>query len=176
MKYLLILNLLVVLVACETEKNKQDTRQLRQELKAAWEKSETYTMVIVDQMPEELFRYKTTDSTMTYTEQWRHCAIYTCGQLAGRFDLVNPYIGKKPTVNMSKDSVLAELRKMYAFVQKTIDQLPDEKLLGSVEFAKDTIPGWRLIYAMENHIIHHRGQCIVYLRLNGIKPKGYYGW
>jgi uncharacterized damage-inducible protein DinB len=29
---------------------------------------------------------------------------------------------------------------------------------------------------MENHIIHHRGQAIVYLRLNGVKPKGYFGW
>ncbi|MCU0354066.1 MAG: DinB family protein [Cytophagales bacterium] len=29
---------------------------------------------------------------------------------------------------------------------------------------------------MENHIIHHRGQAIVYLRLKGIRPEGYVGW
>ncbi|RZM10040.1 MAG: DinB family protein, partial [Pedobacter sp.] len=30
--------------------------------------------------------------------------------------------------------------------------------------------------AMDNHIIHHRGQCMVYLRMNGITPEGYLGW
>lgn len=77
---------------------------------------------------------------------------------------------------MPKERVIRELKTMYAFVRKTIDELSTEKLSTECDFAGETIPVWRLFYALENHIIHHRGQCIVYLRLNGVTPKGYYGW
>ncbi|MFM8912568.1 MAG: DinB family protein [Flammeovirgaceae bacterium] len=153
-----------------------DTTMLRAELKEAWQKSQEYTMTIANQMPAEYYSFEAADSVMTYAEQWRHCAIYTCGQLAGRFDMENPYAKSKPAVDLPKDSVIAHLKKMYAFVNNAIETVPDEKLMGLVDFSKGQIPGWRLFYAMENHIIHHRGQCIIYLRLKGIKPKGYYGW
>ena len=65
---------------------------------------------------------------------------------------------------------------MYTYVRQSIEELTSEQLLAKCEFAGDAIPVWRLFYAMENHIIHHRGQCVVYLRLNGAIPKGYYGW
>lgn len=77
---------------------------------------------------------------------------------------------------MPKDNIIQELKNMYTFIRQAIEELTDEKLLGVCDFAGDTIPVWRLLYALENHIIHHRGQCVVYLRLNGVKPKGFYGW
>lgn len=113
---------------------------------------------------------------MSFAEQWRHCVVYTCGQLAGRSGMVNPYADIKLPVQMTKEHVIEEMENMYRWVRKTIQDLTDEKLLSNCEFAGDTIPIWRLFYAMENHIIHHRGQCVVYLRLNGVVPKGYYGW
>jgi hypothetical protein len=152
---------------------------LRVELRAAWKRSEDFTRQIVEQMPPEYFQFKYTDDAMTFAEQWRHCCIYTCGQLASNLDLNdNPYSNplNKPRVDLSKAETLSELDKMYRYVDSTIVRLPAEKLLAEVDFAKDRIPAWRLFYAMENHIIHHRGQCVVYLRLNGIKPIGYYGW
>ncbi len=65
---------------------------------------------------------------------------------------------------------------MYAFIRQSIQNLSKDELLLDCDFAGDTIPVWRLFYALENHIIHHRGQCVVYLRLKGVIPKGYYGW
>lgn len=149
---------------------------LRQELQAAWNRSETMTLTNVEQMPPEFFAFKYTDEAMTFSEQWRHCVIYTCGQLAGRTGVENPYEDINLPVQMPKADVIKELKNMYAFVQKSVEELSDEKLLMDCEFAGDTIPIWRLFYALENHIIHHRGQCVVYLRLNGITPKGFYGW
>ncbi|MEM8896967.1 MAG: DinB family protein [Bacteroidota bacterium] len=151
-------------------------KKLREELKAAWLRSETMTLTNVEQMPAESFLFKYTEEAMTFAEQWRHCVMYTCGQLAGRADIPNPYENVKLPVQMPKADVIKELKNMYAFVRQTIESLPEETLLADCDFAGDTIPIWRLIYALENHIIHHRGQCVVYLRLNGIKPKGFYGW
>lgn len=149
---------------------------LRQKLKEAWSRSEIMTMTNVKQMPPEFFTFKYTNEAMTFAEQWRHCVVYTCGQIAGRTGLKNPYENVKLPVQMTKDHVIKELEKMYMFVRQSIEGLPDEKLLSPCDFAGDSIPTWRLFYAMENHIIHHRGQCVVYLRLNGVVPKGYYGW
>ena len=150
--------------------------QLREELLEAWHQSEKMTMTNVGQMPNEHFTFKYTDEAMTFSEQWRHCVIYTCGQLAGRAGIKNPYENIKLPVQMPKEDVIKELKNMYNHVRKSIVELSDEKLFSNCEFSGKTIPVWRLFYAMENHIIHHRGQCIVYLRLNGIAPKGYYGW
>lgn len=154
----------------------ESIRELRRALKAAWSRSETMTMVNVEQMPAEFFTFKYTDEAMTFTEQWRHCVIYTCGQLAARTQLENPYEGIKLPVQMPKADIIIELKKMYAYIQASIDKLSGQMLRSDCDFAGETIPVWRLFYALENHIIHHRGQCIVYLRLKGIKPKGYYGW
>ncbi|NRB50250.1 MAG: DinB family protein [Saprospiraceae bacterium] len=165
------------LASLEVGSEKEGSMQLlRQELKAAWLRSETMTLANVEQMPPAYFTFKYTKEAMSFSEQWRHCVIYTCGQLAGRTGVKNPYKNIKLPVQMPKEDIIEELKKMYTFVRKTIDEIADEKLLEQCDFAGDTIPIWRLIYALENHIIHHRGQCIVYLRLKGIKPKGFYGW
>ena len=90
----------------------------------------------------------------------------------------NPYEdkSKRPPVELNKEEVIAELNRMYTYVFKVIKNLPEKELYEPIDFAGDTITGWRLIYAMENHIIHHRGQCVVYLRLKGVTPNGYLGW
>lgn len=149
---------------------------LRQELKSAWIRSETMTLKNVGQMPPDFFTFKYTKEAMSFAEQWRHCVIYTCNQIANNTDLKNPYEDLKLPVQMPKGDIIQELKKMYAFIRTSIEELSDEKLLASCKFAGDNIPVWRLFYALENHIIHHRGQCVVYLRLNGVVPKGYYGW
>ncbi len=158
---------------------KTDTKAMRTDLLKAWARSETQTLTTAQQMPAEFYQFQAADSTMTFAEQWRHCAIYTCGQLAANLELTdNPYAVKdeRPRVDLSKEEAIVELKRMYAYVRKVIETVPDEKLLTKVDFAKDQIYGWQLLYAVENHIIHHRGQCVVYLRLKGIKPVGYYGW
>jgi len=156
--------------------NRADVARLRRELADAWRQSEKYSLVIAEQMPAEYYFFRSTDSTMTFSEQWRHCMIYTCNQLSGRLDVDNPYKGKKPPVQMPKEQILSELKMFYAHVQRSIETLPVPKLYEMTTLPDGDIPGWRLFYALENHIIHHRGQCIVYLRLKGIHPKGYFGW
>jgi len=152
------------------------TQLLREELRAAWLRSEKMTLTNVEQMPPEFFTFKYTDEAMTFSEQWRHCVIYTCGQLSAEAGVENPYKDIKLPYQMPKERIIAELKNMYSIVRKAIEELSAEQLLADCAFARDTIPVWRLLYALENHIIHHRGQCVVYLRLNGVKPKGFYGW
>ncbi|MEM6525308.1 MAG: DinB family protein [Bacteroidota bacterium] len=163
------------LEACNSD-NQEETDQLKRELISAWERSKTMTLTNVEQMPPEMFTFKYTNEAMTFSEQWRHCVVYTCGQIAAHTRIKNPYETIKLPVQMSKEDVVKELKNMYSFIQQSIKRLTKGELLQDCDFAGDTIPIWRLFYALENHIIHHRGQCVVYLRLNGVIPKGYYGW
>lgn len=168
---------LTKLATSKNESSKDDSvKALRQELTDAWLRSETMTLKNVEQMPPEFFTFKYTDEAMTFAEQWRHCVVYTCGQLAYRAGIENPYEDVKLPVQMPKEDVIKELKNMYNFVRNAIQEVSNETLFSDSDFAGDTIPLWRLFYALENHIIHHRGQCVVYLRLNGVVPKGFYGW
>ncbi|HAA14652.1 MAG TPA: hypothetical protein DCE41_24385 [Cytophagales bacterium] len=161
--------------ACDTTEP-QEVDSLKEDLTAAWLRSETITLTSMEQMPPESYTWKYTEEAMTFSEQWRHCVIFTCGQLAVRTGLTNPYKEVKLPYQMPKEEVIGEIKNMYAFIRQSIQELSLEKLYSMCEFAGDNIPVWRLLYALESHIVHHRGQCVVYLRLNGVIPKGFYGW
>lgn len=152
------------------------TAELRQELIEAFNVSEKYSLKICGQMPAEFYQFKATDSVMTFAEQWRHCVIFSINQIGGRTGVASPLKERKLPKVMSKEQVITEVKAMYAFIRKTIEELPEAKLYEKTAFSNGDMPMWRLIYAVENHIIHHRGQVIVYLRLKNIVPEGYVGW
>ncbi|WP_460938627.1 DinB family protein [Spirosoma humi] len=153
-----------------------EAQRIRLDLLDAWAMSEKMTLLTAGQMPADSFEFKYTAEAMTFAEQWRHCCQFTVSQLAGRLGVADPYRTRQLLPVMTKMQVMDELRTMYAFVKQTIREVPDDTLLRRDDFMGSQLPNWRLIYAMENHIIHHRGQCMVYLRLKGITPEGYLGW
>ena len=153
-----------------------ETQRIRRELLEAWAMSEKMTLITAGQMPADSFDFRYTPEAMTFAEQWRHGCQFTVSQLAGRLNVSNPYQTRELPKVMTKQQVMDELKSMYAFVRQTITTVPDAKLLETDDYLGDKIPNWRLLYAMENHLIHHRGQCMVYLRLKGVAPEGYMGW
>lgn len=153
-----------------------EAQRIRLELADAWRMSEKTTLGTIGQMPADLFDFKYTPEAMTFAEQWRHCCLFTVMQLSGRLGVPNPYEKQKLPKVMTKEQVLDEVKKLYSHVQDVIQTVSDDKLFAGTEFGEGKVPGWRLLYAMENHIIHHRGQCMVYLRLKGVTPEGYVGW
>lgn len=154
-----------------------EAQRVRQELLEAWAVSERITLITAGQMPAELYDFKYTPQAMSFAEQWRHCCQFTTTLLAERLGIDDPYKnGRDLAKAVTKQQVLDEVKALYAFMRQTIKTIPDEKLFEQAEFVGGKIPNWRYLYAMENHIIHHRGQCMVYLRLNGVTPEGYLGW
>ena len=153
-----------------------EARRVRQELLMAWKMSEKMTLVTASQMPAGQYDFRYTPDAMTYAGQWKHCCQFTVSQLAARLNIADPYTANPQTDKTTKADIQAELKTMYAWVRKAIETTPDAALFASSEFLGDTLPTWRMFYAMENHIIHHRGQCMVYLRLKGVTPEGYVGW
>ena len=153
-----------------------EPQRIRRELLEAWAMSEKTTLITAAHMPDDGFDFKYTPEAMTYAEQWKHCCQFTVSQVSARLDVANPYHTRELPKVMTRPQVLAELKTMYSFVRHTISTVPDAKLLEQDDYLGSRLPNWRLLYALENHIIHHRGQCMVYLRLKGVTPEGYLGW
>ncbi|TAE21954.1 MAG: DinB family protein [Cytophagales bacterium] len=153
-----------------------EAQRVRQELLAAWKMSEKMSLVTASQMPAEHYGFKYASDAFTYARQWKHCCDFTINQLASRLSIANPYGNNNEPEKMDKAAIQAEVKMMYAWVRKAIETTPDAALFANSEYLGDDIPTWRLFYAMENHIIHHRGQCMVYLRMKGVTPEGYIGW
>lgn len=150
--------------------------KLQTDIIETWQKSKTMTLSIIEQMPDENFGFKYTSEAMSFAEQFRHCAVYTYGQMASRLNQKNPFEKGKPAVKLNKIETIKITTQLYDTIIGWAKNMSQEELLKMTDFSGEPIPAWRLFNAMENHIIHHRGQAIVYLRLNGITPKAYYGW
>ena len=154
-----------------------EAQRVRRELLEAWARSETLTLITATQMPAESYEFKYTPEAMTFAEQWRHCCQFTTTLLAERLGIDDPYKnGRDLSKAVTKQQVLDEIKALYGCMRQTITTIPDAKLFEQAEFVGGKIPNWRYLYAMDNHIIHHRGQCMVYLRMNGVTPQGYLGW
>jgi uncharacterized damage-inducible protein DinB len=151
---------------------------IRNDLKISFKNSEKYTITIFNQMPEDKLEWKYTPESMSFRTQFVHCITFTASQLAGRLNIKNPYEGRKNEfwAALTKTQLEAELHEFYNWLNKSAEDLTDETLLKKETFVGGDLPNWKIMMAMENHIIHHRGQAICYLRLNGITPVGYIGW
>ncbi len=152
----------------------------REEFLTAWKSSEKYTLELYGQMPEKLMDWKYTPESFSWRTQFVHCIIFNSAQLAMRLGIEDPY--EAVTMKggywskLSKAKLEKELKGFYEWVRKVVSDTPGEKLSEMTSFGSEDIPLWRLFYALENHIIHHRGQAVCYLRLNGITPIGFVGW
>lgn len=157
-------------------RTKKELQTFKQEFGAAWQRSRDYTLTVFNQMPEEHLDFQYTPESMSFRTQFVHCITFTAMQLAGRLEIPNPYETKKDWAKLTKAQLSDEIKGFYAWVEKVAGEVSPERLAKEEGFAGGKLQVWQFFYAMENHIIHHRGQAICYVRLKGITPEGYVGW
>jgi uncharacterized damage-inducible protein DinB len=80
----------------------------------------------------------------------------------------------KPTA-FDKANVLKLLNTSYDFVIAALDKLDHQRMQQSFDSPAGggKMTGMELYLLAVDHTAHHRGQCIVYLRMKGIKPATY---
>ncbi|WP_114750708.1 DinB family protein [Pleomorphovibrio marinus] len=77
---------------------------------------------------------------------------------------------------MDKEGTIHEVHRMYDFLEEVLESKSNEEMEETIDFGGEEMPVWRLFDIVENHSIHHRGYSLVYMRMNGVAPKGYLGW
>lgn len=141
------------------------------------------TKKILERVPEDKWDWKPHDKSMAVGRLASHLAELP-GFLHGiltidDFDFTKGHY--KPSLAKTPGELMAVFQEKLDEVVQTLQDTPDEKLhanftLRNGEHVLATIPRIAAIRSMAmNHIIHHRGQLSVYLRLLDVPVPGMYG-
>ncbi len=135
-----------------------------------WKKSKEYTLAIAEQMPAGDYTFKPNPEEMSFGEQMAHIANangYFFSLLSG---------GKSPIgkpANYEKDTVIALLNQSFDYAIKAVETATPAQMAKTYKSPDGNMTGTEIVYFGLDHTTHHRGQCVVYLRVKGIKPADY---
>jgi uncharacterized damage-inducible protein DinB len=139
----------------------------------------------LERIPEDKLAWKPHEKSMLLGRLAGHLAelpgFGTTALTTDAFDLASRSPDRKPLVAESQKHVLAEFDKNVARVREAIAATSDEDWskswtlsLGGKKIYSGTRMG-ALRSMVMNHIIHHRAQLGVYLRLNNVPVPSIYG-
>ncbi len=139
--------------------------------------SRAYTLECAQTMPEAKYFFRPVPEERTFGQQMVHVAESWRGIYEMFID------GKEASVTLSeagqelvksKGDVLAQLRDSFDFVDRAVARLSDAALEVRVQFIDNReVVRRRVLEFMLDHTTHHRAQCVVYMRINGVRPPVY---
>lgn len=133
---------------------------MKEQLLKALENSKGYTLEIAEAMPEKAYGFKLAENVWNFGQLLQHIA-YGIHWWEENYIKGNEIGWDPPTTQGTKKQVKKVLEQRYSALQETISHLPPDKI---------KING---LFATLDHITHHRGQAVTYLRCQGIVPPEY---
>ncbi|MFC1574346.1 DinB family protein [Candidatus Latescibacterota bacterium] len=135
-----------------------------------WKTTRDYTLETLDAMPAEKFDFKPTSVQMTFGKQFTHTGStnsYLFGVTKNKPRIPEPE-------DTGKESARDYLVKTFDHCTEILMEMTGQDLANKDFKPK---PNWLADDSVRDillrayvHVAHHRGQAIVYLRLNDIKP------
>ncbi len=142
-----------------------------------WNNSKEYLIKMAELMPEDQYDYKPTEREMSFKDQ----LVHICGNMLWlsttyfsneEFDR-KAYKENPPT---SKKEVIELLNTSFTKTYNSVKNSEEKDLESVVDFFAGPKSKLQILNLLQDHVTHHRGQLIVYLNLNDIKPPKYVGW
>lgn len=146
---------------------------IKTQLVKDWERAKAYTNDYLTTMPANKYSARAVDSIRSFAEQMLHLAAGTIGLSANGTGATRIFPGynmeKSPTAQ-NKDSVTYYVNASYDFAINSIKNMDASKLMEHV--VRGPYDETKLAWIMKafEHQTHHRGQCTIYIRLQGIRP------
>ncbi|MBV1922678.1 MAG: DinB family protein [Flavobacteriaceae bacterium] len=140
-----------------------------------WENSKNYLLEIAEIMPDSLYNFKPTERQMSFKKQLLHIKA-NMDWLSTSYFTTEVYKKPKDSISISKNELIELLKNKFDAVSEIIKNTPSEELKTTVEFFAGPKSKLQILNLLQDHLTHHRGQLIVYLNLNNIKPPNYSGW
>jgi uncharacterized damage-inducible protein DinB len=146
-----------------------------EDYKLKWKNATEYTLEFAQAMPEDQYGYKPVPAEMSYREQLKHIAAnmvwLSSSYLKGKHTAIDP-----TKAGDSKKEIIGMLNQAFTYAKETVDALKEKDLNESVDFFAGIMTRRRILLLMTDHVTHHRGQLVVYLRMNNVVPPSYRGW
>jgi uncharacterized damage-inducible protein DinB len=137
---------------------------------------------VIERVPEDKFAYKPHDKSMTMGALASHIAdMPSWATVSIAQDSLDMASGFKPFQAASSAELLAVFDQNVAAARAAIAGVNDETLMKNWSLKRGeqtlmTMPKIAVVRSfMLNHVIHHRGQLSVYLRLNNVPVPSIYG-
>ena len=168
-----IVNLILISVLILTNLNAQNDVNSAFLLK--WENSKNYLLEIAEIMPEDTYNYKPTEQQMSFQEQLLHIRENMVWLSETYFTSTN-FIKSEKITPKTKTEIINELEIAFNRVSTIVKTISLDDLTTEVNFFAGPKSKLQILNLLQDHVTHHRGQLIVYLNLNEIKPPKYSGW
>lgn len=140
-----------------------------------WTNGLKYTEDVMNILPDSLWNYKPVKEEMSFREQVLHIS-------QNMYWLSSSYLNGENVGLKIKDEgqsiqeIKAQYQEIAKYTLRVLRNLKENELTERVNFFAGNLTRWQIFELMHDHHTHHRGQIIVYLRLNGLKPPKYIGW
>ena len=140
-----------------------------------WENSKNYLLGIAKAMPEDTYNYKPTERQMSFHEQLVHIRGNMVW-LSETYFVSTDFIKSEKVTPKTKMALINELEIAFNNVATLINKVSLDDLSTEVEFFAGPKSKLQILNLLQDHVTHHRGQLVVYLNLNEIKPPSFIGW
>lgn len=155
--------MMAAMLLCPTLALAQAASPVSADLAKDWADQKARMVALAEAMPADKYEFKATPEQRTYGEQLLHLA-----QGHVRFLKAVDPAGKVPAPSLGeahdRDSVIKAVSAAYDYGQKVIEGGGDLAEKGGERTRA------RAVWAAMLNAMNHYGQCVVYLRLNGIVP------
>jgi uncharacterized damage-inducible protein DinB len=141
------------------------------------EQSRKYLLMVAETMPEELYDFKASPESLSFAENLLHIGYaldwHSQSLLGGResrdwnTDLVYKVSRK------SKAEMIAVVDETFDAAIALIQKFEPEDLTDHLDYFGLDRSKRQIFLLLTDHITHHRGQMLVYMRLNGLTPPRY---
>lgn len=151
------------------------------DLSTKWQNARKYSLKVAELMPESDFGFKPVADEMTFGAQLIHSAgnmiwLSSTHLTAQKPPFIVGDLEKLKPAEMSKRELITILAKSFDYALDAIQHIDPKTLDEQVKFFAGPMSRRKIVLLMHDHLTHHRGQLVVYLRLSGVKPPQYVGW
>lgn len=133
---------------------------MKEQILKTLETSGKYTLKVAGTMPDSGYSFKPEGTGWDFAELLAHIG-YGMYWWTDNFILARPTEWNQPEDKRNKADIMNYLKEAYTYVEESIK---------SVSLNDDSIHGF---FATIDHITHHRGQAVIFLRCQNIVPPEY---
>lgn len=141
------------------------------------ENSKKYLILIAENMPEEKYDFKATQESMSFAENLMHIGWamdwHSQSLMGGREARDWNTDTELKVNNKSKQEMISKINETFDKTIEFISNLSISLLDERLDYFGSDRTKRQVLLLLADHITHHRGQMLVYMRLNGQKPPRY---
>lgn len=176
MKRLLTLITILFLSFLSTPLLAQENSFMRDYLERL-ENSKKYILLVAASMPEDKYDFKATPESMSFAENLLHIGYAMDWHSQSLLGDRPSRDWKTDTVfkvaKKSKKDMIVTLEKTFEETTKLLKEFDPSLLEDRLDYFGLNRTKRQIFLLLADHITHHRGQMLVYMRLNGLVPPRY---